>query len=65
MAVHYGTVILPARVRKPKDKAKVEVGVQIAERWILAVLRNQTFFSLGEFNEAIGELLDKRMVSTL
>lgn len=59
MAVHYGTVIIPTRVRKPKDKAKVEVGVQIAERWILAALRNRTFFSLGEFNEAIRELLDK------
>jgi transposase len=59
MAVHYGTVIIPTRVRKPKDKAKVEVGVQIAERWILAALRNRTFFSLGELNEAIGELLDK------
>ena len=59
MAVHYGTVIIPTRVRKPKDKAKVEVGVQIAERWILAALRNRTFFSLGELNEAIGELLHK------
>jgi transposase len=59
MAVHYGTAIIPARVRRPKDKAKVEVGVQIVERWILAVLRNRTFFSLVELNEAISELLKK------
>ncbi|UCF86304.1 MAG: IS21 family transposase [Desulfobacteraceae bacterium] len=59
MATHYGTVIIPARVRKPKDKAKVEVGVQIVERWILAVLRNHTFFSLTQLNEMIDELLDK------
>jgi len=48
MAIHYGTIIIPARVRKPKDKAKVEVGVQVVERWILARLRNRTFFSLYE-----------------
>jgi len=59
MAVHYGTAIIPARVRKPKDKAKVEVGVQIVERWILAALRNREFFSLKELNEAIFELLGK------
>lgn len=59
MAVHYGTAVIPARVRRPKDKAKVEVGVQIVERWILATLRNRTFFSLLELNEAIGELLEK------
>jgi transposase len=58
MARHYGTVIIPARVRKPKDKAKVETAVQIVERWILARLRNQSFFSLGELNEAIGRLLE-------
>ena len=57
MASHYGTVIIPARVRKPKDKAKVESGVQIVERRILACLRNRTFFSLGEANTAIAELL--------
>ena len=57
MARHYGTVILPARARKPKDKAKVEVGVLIVERWILARLRNRTFFSLAELNAAILELL--------
>jgi len=59
MAAHYGTVIIPSRVRKPKDKAKVEVGVQIVSRWILARLRNRTFFSLRELNEAIREELDK------
>lgn len=59
MAVHYGTAVIPARAARPKDKAKVEVGVQIVERWILAALRNRTFFSLAELNEAIGELLEK------
>jgi transposase len=56
-AEHYGVAILPARVRKPRDKAKVEVGVQVVERWILARLRNRTFFSLGELNAAIRELV--------
>ncbi len=55
-ARHYDTVILPARPAHPRDKAKVEVGVQIAERWILARLRNQTFFSLDELNGRIFEL---------
>ncbi|EPN70130.1 ISPsy14, transposase, partial [Pseudomonas syringae pv. actinidiae ICMP 19097] len=41
LAEHYGVAVLPARSRKPKDKAKVEVGVQVVERWILAVLRNR------------------------
>lgn len=59
MAKHYGTVILPARAGKPKDKAKAEVGVLIVERWILARLRNRTFFSLAELNAAILELLRK------
>jgi transposase len=58
-AEHYGVAILPARVKKPKDKAKVEVGVQIAERWILAALRNIRFFSLEELNQAIAQLLEK------
>jgi transposase len=57
-ASHYGTAILPARPRKPRDKAKVEVGVQVVERWILARLRNQRFFSLAELNGAIRTLLD-------
>jgi len=59
MAVHYGAAVIPARVRKPKDKAKVEVGVQLVQRWILAALRKRTFFSLGELNTAIRLLLDK------
>jgi transposase len=57
LAAHYGTALLPTRVAKPRDKAKVEVGVQIVERWILARLRDQTFFSLDELNRAIAELL--------
>ncbi|MGE3703375.1 MAG: IS21 family transposase, partial [Hyphomicrobiaceae bacterium] len=56
-AIHYGTAILPARPRRPRDKAKVEVGVQVVERWILARLRNQRFFTLGELNGTIGALL--------
>jgi len=57
MANHYGTAVIPARVRKPKDKAKVEVAVQVVERWILARLRNRQFFSLTRLNKAIAELL--------
>ena len=59
LAVHYGAAVIPARVRKPKDKAKVEAGVLLVERWILAALRNRTFFSLTELNAAIRQLLDK------
>ena len=59
MAAHYGTAVLPARVRKPRDKAKAEVGVQLVERWVLAALRRRTFFSLPELNQAIGELLER------
>lgn len=57
-AEHYGVAILPARVRKPRDKAKVETGVLIVERWILARLRNRVFFSLAELNQSIAELLE-------
>jgi transposase len=57
-AEHYGVAILPARVRKPRDKAKVESGVLIVERWILARLRNRTFFCLAELNAAIAKLLE-------
>jgi len=57
LAQHYGTAVIPARVRKPKDKSKVEVGVQVVERWILARLRNMTFFSLTSLNQAIRDLL--------
>jgi len=56
---HYGLAIVPARKRRPRDKAKVENAVLIVERWILAVLRKRTFYSLGELNEAIAELLEK------
>lgn len=58
-AEHYDVAILPARVRKPRDKAKVEAGVLVVERWILARLRNRTFFSLGELNAAIAALLEE------
>jgi transposase len=57
LAAHYGTAILPTRVRKPRDKAKVEAGVLVVERWILARLRNQRFFSLTELNAAIATLV--------
>jgi len=57
MAQHYGVAVIPARVRRPKDKAKAEVGVQIVERWILAALRHHTFFSLHQLNRRIAELL--------
>jgi transposase len=56
MASHYGTAVIPARPYKPRDKAKVEVGVQIVQRWILARLRNRRFFALSELNQAIQEL---------
>jgi transposase len=55
-AAHYGTVILPTRPYHPQDKAKAEVSVQIAERWILAVLRHRTFTSVAEWNAAIAPL---------
>jgi transposase len=58
LAEHYGVAVIPARSGKPKDKAKAEVGVQVAERWILARLRNRTLFSLADLNQAIRELLD-------
>ena len=57
MAAHYGAAVLPARVRRPRDKAKVEVAVLIVERFILARLRNRRFLSLSELNEAIREVL--------
>jgi transposase len=57
LAVHYGVAVMPARVRKPRDKAKVESGVQLVQRWILARLRHRKFFSLAELNESIRELL--------
>lgn len=57
-ARHYGAVVIPTRVRAPKDKAKVEAGVLLVERWILAKLRNLYFFSLVELNREIRKLVD-------
>jgi transposase len=57
LASHYGTAILPTRVRRPRDKAKVEVAVQVVQRWVLARLRHQRFFSLAELNAAIRALM--------
>lgn len=57
MANHYSIAVIPARVRTPKDKPKVEVGVQGIQRWILAPLRDCTFFSVAEINAAIAPLL--------
>ncbi len=59
MAAHFGVAVIPARVGKPKDKAKVEAAVLLATRWILAVLRNRKFFSLEEARAAVRELLEK------
>ncbi|MCP3878285.1 MAG: IS21 family transposase [Sulfitobacter sp.] len=71
LANHYGVAVLPARARKPRDKAKAEAGVLLVERWILAVLRHRTFFSLQELNREIARLLErlntrpfKKMVGT-
>jgi transposase len=58
LAAHYGTAVLPTRKAKPRDKAKAEAGVLLVERWILARLRNHTFFSLAELNREIRRLLD-------
>ena len=58
MGQHYGVAIIPTRSAKPRDKAKVEAGVLVVERWILARLRNRQFFSLAELNAAIAELLE-------
>jgi transposase len=55
LADHYGCVVLPTRIRHPRDKAKVEVAVQIVERFVVAKLRNRTFFSLAELNAAISD----------
>lgn len=59
LATHYGAAVLPARPRKPRDKAKVEVGVQIVQRWILGRLRNVRCFSLAELNQHIARLLEE------
>jgi len=57
MAIHFNTVIIPARPRKPRDKAKVEAGVLLAIRWIIAALRKRTFFNLRDLNASIRERL--------
>ena len=59
LSEHYQVAIVPARTGEARDKAKVETGVLIAQRWILACLRNRAFFSLDELNAAIAELLEK------
>jgi transposase len=58
-AAHYDSAVVPARPYKPRDKAKVEVAVLVVQRWILARLRNETFFSLESLNRRIRELLDE------
>jgi len=58
LATHYGAVVVPARPRKPQDKAKVESMVLVVQRWIVARLRNRSFFDLADLNAAIRELLD-------
>ncbi len=58
LSLHYGFAVIPARVRKPRDKAKVETAVQVIERWVLAPLRNRQFFSIHEINEAMRPLLE-------
>jgi len=65
LAEHYGTTILPARPAHPRDKAKVEVAVQVAQRWVLARLRHHTFFSLDELNERIAELVEELNARTM
>ena len=62
---HYGTTILPARPLSPRDKAKVEVGVQIAQRWILARMRHEVFYTLGDLNARIRELLTELNTRTM
>lgn len=59
LAQHYGFAVVPARVRKPRDKAKVEAAVLLAERWILAALRHQRFSTVQQVREAVGALLEK------
>jgi transposase len=57
MAAHYGTAILPARPKRPRDKAKVEQAVLIVERWLLGRLRHRVFYNLAEVNAAIADLM--------
>lgn len=65
MAAHYGTCIIPARVRRPRDKAKAEAGVLVVQRSILAALRDRTFYSLAEMNAAITALLEPLNAKTM
>jgi transposase len=58
MAEHYGTCVIPARVKKPKDKPRAESTVGVVSTWIVAALRNRQFFSLYELNAAIHEKLE-------
>ncbi|MFM0515563.1 IS21 family transposase, partial [Paraburkholderia sp. RL17-373-BIF-A] len=57
MARHYSVAVIPARSKKPRDKPKAELSVLLVQRWVLARLRNQRFFSLGEANRAVAALL--------
>jgi len=59
MANHYGVVVMPTRVAKPKDKAKVEKGVQVVEGWVMAPLRNRIFFNIHELNQVLKEYLEE------
>jgi hypothetical protein len=59
MAQFYGVAIMPARPYKPRDKAKVEAAVLLSERWLIAVLRHDKFFSLADLNQAIAKLLER------
>lgn len=68
LAEHYGTAVIPARIKKPRDKAKVEQGVLLAERWVIAVLRHREFHSIAELREAVRELnerLNNRLMKKL
>ncbi len=59
LAEHYGTAIVPARVRKPQDKSHAESSVRFAETWIIAALRDQKFFSIGEVRTAVRQKLEE------
>jgi transposase len=59
MAMHYGVGVAPTRPYKPRDKAKAEAGVLLVERWIVAALRHRKFFSWGELNQSLRELLER------
>ena len=65
LARYYGTAVLPTRVRRPKDKAKVEKGVQVVEYWLIAPLRKRQFFSIEEINEALWERLEDLNTRTM